>query len=210
MTRYAWLLSLTALTTPAFSQTTAPAPSNVEVAERSTPGQPVAIIVTGSRISQLGIADSANAGVVTGKQLAARTVYRPGELLEVTPGLIVSQHSGEGKANQFYLRGFNLDHGTDLRTTIDGMLVNQRSHSHGQGWSDVNWLIPELAGTLDYHKGPYSAEDGDFAAAGSVSVHYVDTLPKTLVSLGVGENGYRRGLVAGSTNAPGGNLLYAL
>ena len=168
------------------------------------------IIVTGSRISQLGIADSANAGVVTGKQLAARTVYRPGELLEVTPGLIVSQHSGEGKANQFYLRGFNLDHGTDLRTTIDGMLVNQRSHSHGQGWSDVNWLIPELAGTLDYHKGPYSAEDGDFAAAGSVSVLYVDTLPKTLVSLGIGENGYRRGLVAGSSGAAGGKVLYAL
>ena len=173
-------------------------------------GQPATIIVTGSRLSQLGIADSANAGMVTGKQLAARTVYRPGELLEVTPGLIVSQHSGEGKANQFYLRGFNLDHGTDLRTTIDGMLVNQRSHSHGQGWSDVNWLIPELAATLDYHKGPYSAEDGDFAAAGSVSVHYVDTLPKTLVSLGVGENGYRRGLVTGSAGAAGGNVLYAL
>ena len=211
MANYIWLLSLAALTSPALAQTTLPAAGNDKVAERSSPpGQPAAIIVTGSRISQLGIADSANAGVVTGKQLAARTVYRPGELLEVTPGLIVSQHSGEGKANQFYLRGFNLDHGTDLRTTIDGMLVNQRSHSHGQGWSDVNWLIPELAGTLDYHKGPYSAEDGDFAAAGSVSVHYVDTLPKTLVSLGVGENGYRRGLVASSTTAPGGNLLYAL
>ncbi|MDY7523692.1 Plug domain-containing protein [Sphingomonas sp. 10B4] len=139
------------------------------------------IVVTGSRLSQLGIADSANAGVVTAKQLAARTVYRPGELLEATPGLIVSQHSGEGKANQYYLRGFNLDHGTDLRTTVDGMLVNQRSHSHGQGWTDVNFLIPELAAQLDYHKGPYSAEDGDFAAAGSVSVHYVDVLPKSLI-----------------------------
>lgn len=168
------------------------------------------IIVTGSRLSQLGIADSANAGVVTAKQLAARTVYRPGELLEATPGLIVSQHSGEGKANQYYLRGFNLDHGTDLRTTIDGMLVNQRSHSHGQGWTDVNWLIPELAGQLDFHKGPYSAEDGDFAAAGSVSVHYVDTLPKTIVSLGIGEHGYYRGLVAGSHTVGTGNLLYAL
>jgi outer membrane cobalamin receptor len=211
MTKYVWLLSLTALATPALSQTKLPAPANDQITERSSaPGQPAAIIVTGSRISQLGIADSANSGVVTGKQLAARTVYRPGELLEVTPGLIVSQHSGEGKANQFYLRGFNLDHGTDLRTTIDGMLVNQRSHSHGQGWSDVNWLIPELAGTLTYHKGPYSAEDGDFAAAGSVNVNYVDTLPKTLVSLGVGENGYRRGLVAGSSAAAGGNLLYAL
>ena len=208
-----WLFSLTALASPALCQLDV-APGRADKAAATepsaAPSQPAAIIVTGSRISQLGIADSANAGVVTGKQLAARTVYRPGELLEVTPGLIVSQHSGEGKANQFYLRGFNLDHGTDLRTTIDGMLVNQRSHSHGQGWSDVNWLIPELAGTLDYRKGPYSAEDGDFAAAGSVSVHYVDTLPKTLVSLGVGENGYRRGLIAGSAGAAGGNLLYAL
>ena len=211
MRRYGWLLFLTALASPALSQLmVAPGEKAGAPDPSATPGQPATIIVTGSRLSQLGIADSANAGVVTGKQLAARTVYRPGELLEVTPGLIVSQHSGEGKANQFYLRGFNLDHGTDLRTTIDGMLVNQRSHSHGQGWSDVNWLIPELAGTLDYHKGPYAAEDGDFAAAGSVSVHYVDTLPKTLVSLGVGENGYRRGLIAGSSAAPGGNLLYAL
>ena len=67
----------------------------------------------------VGVADSANVGTVTKAQLDARTVYRPGELLEATPGLVVSQHSGEGKANQFYLRGFNLDHGTDLRTTVD-------------------------------------------------------------------------------------------
>ena len=130
--------------------------------------------VEGSRNSQLGIADSANSGVVTQKQLESRTVYRPGELLEVTPGLVVSQHSGEGKANQFYLRGFNLDHGTDLRTTVDGMLVNQRSHSHGQGWTDLNFLIPELTTLLEYKKGPYSAAEGDFASAGAVSVRYAD------------------------------------
>ena len=114
--------------------------------------------------------------MVTQQQLAARTVYRPGELLEATPGLIVSQHSGEGKANQFYLRGFNLDHGTDLRTTVDGMLVNQRSHAHGQGWSDLNFLIPELAERLDYRKGPYNVDAGDFAAAGTLNVRYADTL----------------------------------
>lgn len=178
--------------------------------DKKASDQSTDIIVTGSRISQLGIADSASEGTVNQKQLAARTVYRPGELLEVTPGLIVSQHSGEGKANQFYLRGFNLDHGTDLRTTIDGMLVNQRSHSHGQGWTDVNFLIPELANQLTYHKGGYSAEDGDFAAAGAVSISYVDTLPQTIVNLGIGENGYRRGLIAGSPAFAGGNLLYAL
>ena len=200
MRKSVWSLPFIALATPAFAQEQLPSPES----ERST------IVVTASRTSQLGIADSANAGIVTTEQLAARTVYRPGELLEATPGLIVSQHSGEGKANQFYLRGFNLDHGTDLRTSIDGMLVNQRSHSHGQGWTDVNFLIPELAGTLEYRKGPYSAEDGDFAAAGSVSVNYVNTLPDTLVSLGFGENGYRRALIAGSPAVAGGHLLYAL
>ena len=120
------------------------------------------IIVTGRSTGLVGVADSANVGTVTQKQLEARTVYRPGELLEATPGLVVSQHSGEGKANQFYLRGFNLDHGTDLRTSVDGMLVNQRSHGHGQGWTDLNFLIPELATGLRYRKGPYYASEGDF------------------------------------------------
>ena len=168
------------------------------------------VVVTGSRASQLGVADSASAGVVTQKQLEARTVYRPGELLEVTPGLIVSQHSGEGKANQFYLRGINLDHGTDLRTTVDGMLVNERSHAHGQGWTDVNFMIPELASYLEYAKGPYSAEQGDFASAGAVSVNYANTLAQGIASVGVGQNGYQRMLVADSPQVGNGNLLYAL
>src|SRR5881398_387344 len=108
------------------------------------------VLVEGSRASQLGIVDAASAGSVSQKELEMRTAYRPGEVLEATPGLVVSQHSGEGKANQFYLRGFNLDHGTDLRTTIDGMPVNQRSHAHGQGWSDLNFLMPELVDLLEY------------------------------------------------------------
>ena len=168
------------------------------------------VTVEGSRNSQLGIADSANTGVVTQKQLESRTVYRPGELLEVTPGLVVSQHSGEGKANQFYLRGFNLDHGTDLRTTIDGMLVNQRSHAHGQGWTDLNFLIPELTTLLEYRKGPYYASEGDFASAGAVSVLYADQLDHGIASIGLGQKGYRRFLLADSPKVGAGNLLYAL
>jgi outer membrane receptor protein involved in Fe transport len=128
------------------------------------------VLVEGARASQLGIADSANAGSVSQKELEMRTIYRPGELLEAAPGLIASQHSGEGKANQFYLRGFNLDHGTDLATWVDDMPVNQRSHAHGQGWTDLNFLIPELTARLDYRKGPYSAREGDFASAGSASI----------------------------------------
>ena len=202
-------LASLALTSPALGVHAAETLADAAVA--TAPGGEVSgVIVRGSRTSQLGVAATANEGVVTAKQLEARTVYRPGELLEATPGLIVSQHSGEGKANQYYLRGFNLDHGTDLRTTVDGMIVNQRSHAHGQGWTDVNFLIPELASQLDYKKGPYSAENGDFASAGAVSVRYADVLPNGLLSLGVGENGYRRALVAASPEVGRGHLLYAL
>lgn len=180
-------------------------------AESEGEGDPLhQVVVAASRISQLGIADSANAGTVTQAQLEARTVYRPAELLEATPGLIVSQHSGEGKANQFYLRGFNLDHGTDLRTTVDGMLVNQRSHAHGQGWSDLNFLIPELATRMDYRKGPYHVDEGDFAAAGALAVRYADSLPASFASLTLGQNRMRRALVAGSPHVASGHLLYAL
>ena len=166
--------------------------------------------VQSSRNSVLGEAGTASEGVVTQQQLDARTVYRPGELLEAVPGLIVSQHSGEGKANQFYLRGFNLDHGTDLRTTIDGMLVNQRSHSHGQGWTDVNFLIPELASMLDYRKGPFYAAEGDFSTAGAVNVKYANSLEQGIGSFGVGQNGYARTLLANSPKWRDGTVLYAL
>ncbi|MCS0589838.1 TonB-dependent receptor [Massilia norwichensis] len=168
------------------------------------------VLVEGARASQLGIADSANAGSVSQKELEMRTIYRPGELLEAAPGLIASQHSGEGKANQFYLRGFNLDHGTDLATYIDEMPVNQRSHAHGQGWTDLNFLIPELTARLDYRKGPYSAREGDFASAGSASITYANRLVRDVATLSVGQNGYARTALAASKDALGGALTYAL
>ncbi len=168
------------------------------------------VVVTSTATQQVGAADSASVGTVTQKQLEARTVYRPGELLEATPGLVVSQHSGEGKANQFYLRGFNLDHGTDLRTTVDGMLVNQRSHAHGQGWIDLNFLIPELATGLRYKKGPYDASEGDFASAGAVEIRYADSMERGIASVGLGQNGFRRVLLADSPALGSGKLLYAL
>jgi hypothetical protein len=168
------------------------------------------VLVEGARASQLGIADSANAGSVGQKELEMRTIYRPGELLEAAPGLIASQHSGEGKANQFYLRGFNLDHGTDLATYVDDMPVNQRSHAHGQGWTDLNFLIPELTARLDYRKGPYSAREGDFASAGSAAVTYANRLVRDVATLSVGQNGYARTALAASKDAAGGALTYAL
>ncbi|TFW15685.1 TonB-dependent receptor [Duganella callida] len=168
------------------------------------------VLVDGSRGNQLGIADAASAGSISQEELARRTVYRPGEILEAAPGLIVSQHSGEGKANQFYLRGFNLDHGTDLRTTVDDMPVNQRSHAHGQGWTDLNFLIPELAVRLDYKKGPYSAEEGDFASAGTASVVYANRLLRGVTSVSAGQHGYGRALLADSVETQRGSLLYAV
>lgn len=182
-----------------WAQTAAPATATLPTVE-----------VQSSRNSVLGEAGTANEGVVTQQQLDARTVYRPGELLEAVPGLVVSQHSGEGKANQFYLRGFNLDHGTDLRTTVDGMLVNQRSHAHGQGWTDVNFMIPELGTLLEYRKGPFYAAEGDFSSAGAVNLKYANTLPSGIASIGLGQNGYARTLLANSPQLGDGNLLYAL
>lgn len=168
------------------------------------------VLVEGARTSLLGIADAANAGTVSQKELAMRTVYRPGELLEAAPGLIVSQHSGEGKANQFFLRGFNLDHGTDLATYLDDMPVNQRSHAHGQGWTDLNFLIPELTARLDYKKGPYSASEGDFASAGSASIAYANRLARNVATVSAGRNGYARTALAASTETGDGVLTYAL
>ncbi|MEW5707280.1 MAG: Plug domain-containing protein, partial [Pseudomonadota bacterium] len=166
--------------------------------------------VTASREDLIGTADSANVGTVNRAQLEAHPVYRVGEVLEETPGLILTQHSGEGKANQYFLRGFNLDHGTDLAIFVDGMPVNLRSHAHGQGWSDLNFMIPELVSNLQYKKGSYYPEEGDFAAAGAVHIHYADALPQGVASLGGGSGGYGRLLVADSPKWGEGHLLYAL
>ena len=160
----------------------------------------------------IGEAASASEGTVTAKQLENRPLLRPAEVLEVVPGLIISQHSGDGKANQYYLRGFNLDHGTDFAASVMGMPVNQPTHGHGQGYLDLQFLIPELVETMQYRKGPYSAEVGDFATAGSASIEYFRKLDAPFAQIGIGRNGYRRGLVAGSpaVGSAGGNLLYAV
>src|SRR5258706_10856136 len=128
------------------------------------------IEVTDSRVNMSGGADSASQGTVLRQQLQARPLYRPGELLEATPGLIITQHSGEGKANQYFLRGINLDHGTDLATSVDDVPVNMRTHAHGQGYADLNWLMPETINSLDIRKGPYFADEGDFSSVGNLHI----------------------------------------
>ncbi len=170
------------------------------------------IVVTaegGRAASQVGIADSASQGSVGQAQLKYRPISRSGEVLETVPGLIATQHSGEGKASQYFLRGFNLDHGTDFLTQIDGVPVNQLSHSHGQGWTDTNFLIPELIESLDYKKGSNYAENGDFSSTGSANIRYFRELPQHIIKFSGGSFDYYRGMVAGSHKLGDGDLLYA-
>ncbi|WP_414645515.1 TonB-dependent receptor [Bradyrhizobium sp. 6(2017)] len=152
---------------------------------------------------------AASARQISGDEVNARPVSRVGEVLEAVPGLIVTQHSGEGKANQYFLRGFNLDHGTDLAITVDGMPVNMPTHGHGQGYADINFLIPELIQSMDVRKGPYYADKGDFASAGAVDINYLSRLPKNIVELTAGSFGYQRAMAAGSTKVGDGTMLAA-
>jgi len=167
------------------------------------------ITVYGSDKVLTGNPLSATEGYVVGAQLQQRPVSRPAELLELVPGLIATQHSGEGKGNQYFLRGFNLDHGTDLAIKVDGLLVNMPSHAHGQGYADLNFLMPEMVDHLEYRKGPYYAEIGDFGTAGSSEFTYVDALEQAQLSLTGGSHAYQRLFGAGSVAAGAGHLTAA-
>src|SRR5512135_3539589 len=167
------------------------------------------VAVTAQSTDQLGVAATSSEGTVTAEQLKDRPLLRPAEVLEVVPGMIVSQHSGDGKANQYYLRGFNLDHGTDFSTSLMGMPVNMPTHAHGQGYTDLNFLIPELVDRVQYRKGTYYAGDGDFSAAGSARIDYVRKLDAPFAQMTLGGNGYERALAAASPLVKEGNLLLA-
>ncbi|NHZ94219.1 TonB-dependent receptor [Massilia sp. CCM 8734] len=171
---------------------------------------PVQQVRVSASLIPLGVADSANQGTVTARQLENRPLLRTGELLEAVPGLIVTQHAGDGKANQYFARGFNLDHGTDFRTSVMGMPVNLPTNAHGQGYSDLNFLIPELVSTIQYKKGTYYAEEGDFSAAGAAAFDYVRQMEQGLLSVEAGQHRFQRALVANSSALAGGTLLYAL
>jgi len=159
----------------------------------------------------IGSADAASQGTIRAELLKSRPALRPGEVLEFVPGLIVTQHSGDGKANQYFLRGFNLDHGTDFATSVNGLPVNMPSHGHGQGYSDLNFLIPELVDRIEYRKGPYFAKNGNFAAAGSADIAYRSTLDESFAALTLGQRQFQRFVGAGSTALGGGlNLLGAV
>ncbi len=177
--------------------------------------------VTGKAEHLIGKAATASEGQTSAKELAERPFLRRGELLESVPGVIITQHSGDGKANQYFVRGFNLDHGTDFSIFMDGQPVNFVTHAHGQGYADLNPIIPELVESLDYWKGPYFAELGDLSTAGAARFRFFDMLPQGIASFTLGENNFYRGLLAdtidlsSSDGAKGGlavrsGLTYAL
>jgi outer membrane receptor protein involved in Fe transport len=166
------------------------------------------ITITAERLELLGSASTASEGVAADQELQLTPAYRPGQLLETVPGMIVTLHSGEGKANQFLMRGYNLDHGTDLATFVDGMPINQPTHAHGQGYTDLNFMIPELADALSYTKGPYYASVGDFGAVGSVHIDYRDNIADQLAVTG-GTLDYQRMFAAGTAALGSGRLLAA-
>lgn len=156
------------------------------------------IEVSGRKLDNLGRGMAGSSGTVGFDDLKNRPIARVGEILEVIPGMIATQHSGTGKANQYFVRGFNLDHGTDFATHVDGIPINMRSHGHGQGYTDLNILIPELVKRVDFKKGPYHADVGDFSSAGSAKITTYDSLDRPIVKATVGSYGFERALVAGS------------
>jgi hypothetical protein len=167
------------------------------------------LVVTARADDLMGIAGSASEGRVGQAQFETRPLLRPGEVLEVVPGVAVTQHSGSGKANQYFLRGFNLDHGTDFSTRVDGVPINLPTHAHGQGYMDLNWVIPELVDYVTFRKGPYYADVGDFSSAGTADFHLVKTLPAGLAKVGIGQDDSYRVLVAQTPQLGPGHLLYA-
>ena len=190
--------------------TLATEPAVVTSTKTAEPAQLNAVQVVGRRRSLVGEAISASEGAVGRDDMADRPVLRTGDLLELVPGLVATQHSGSGKANQYFLRGFNLDHGTDFATYVDGMPVNMRSHGHGQGWTDLNFLIPETVEELTYRKGTYYADVGDFSSAGSATFRLADTVMRGQVGVTAGQFGYLRGVLVNSVRAGSGDLLYGL
>jgi hypothetical protein len=179
-------------------------------AQAETTGESGTIEIRAKAENLTGIANSASEGIISGLRISALPILRPGEIMETVPGLIVTQHAGDGKANQYFLRGFNLDHGTDFATFVNGVPANMPTHAHGQGYTDLNFLIPELVDQIAYRKGTYSAMDGDFSAAGSARIEYVKKMDGHLAEVTSGAHGYKRLLIAGSPESLEGHLLYGL
>jgi hypothetical protein len=201
-----------AICSSAVQAQSADAPKAVEAPTAVAASQLDRLEITGRHYDNaVGSSDAASQGTIRAELLKSRPALRPGEVLEFVPGMVVTQHSGDGKANQYFLRGFNLDHGTDFATSVNGLPVNMPTHGHGQGYSDLNFLIPELVDRIEYRKGPYFAKTGDFSSAGSADIVYRTTLDAPFAALTLGQRSYQRLVGGGSTDVgPGLKLLGAI
>lgn len=168
------------------------------------------IVVSGENENLIVVATSATQGVVRNPEIKNRPIARPAELLQAIPGMIITQHAGAGKANQYYLRGFNLDHGTGFAFYLDGVPINLPTHAHGQGYADLNFIIPEMVKEVSYQKGIYYADQGDFNQAGAANIEYYTILPQDFIQLQLGGLGYERGLILSSASLEKGHWIYAL
>ena len=166
------------------------------------------INVQGREDSLVGIAQSATEGTVGATEIQERSILRSGEVLETIPGVMITQHAGGGKANQYFLRGFNLDHGTDFAIFVDGMPLNLPSHAHGEGYADMNTVIPEFVERVDFEKGPYYADVGNYGSAGSAHLMFFKTLPQNFFKVEGGMYGFERAVFGVSQKLGSGNLLY--
>ncbi len=185
--------------------TEVPAPLRISLAVGAVS---TTVEVQGRADDLVGIAASATQGTVGATEIEDRPILRSGEVLEAVPGVIITQHAGGGKANQYFLRGFNLDHGTDIAIFIDDMPLNLPSHAHGEGYSDMNTVIPEFVKGVDYQKGPYYADVGNFGSAASAHVEFFKALPENFLQLEGGKFGYGRTVFGVSQNLGKGSLLY--
>jgi hypothetical protein len=185
--------------------TEAPAPLRISLAVSTVN---TSINVQGREDSLIGIAGSATQGTVGATELQERPILRSGEVLETIPGVIITQHAGGGKANQYFLRGFNLDHGTDFAISLDDMPLNLPSHAHGEGYADMNTVIPEFVERMDYQKGPYYADVGNYGSAGSANLVFFTTLPENFFKVEGGEFGYERAVFGESQKLGSGTLLF--
>ena len=192
-------------------QVTKPASDDTRTSEENLVKlKEVVIVAKGPGVSLIGEAQSASEGVIGQERIKNRALSRTAEIVEFIPGMIATQHSGDGKANQYFLRGFNLDHGTDFATYVDGVPINLTSHAHGQGYMDLNGLIPEMIDNIKYGKGPYYADQGDFSSVGHAKMTTLNSLPQGFAKFTGGSFNFYRGMAANSNRIGNGNLLYAV
>jgi hypothetical protein len=143
-----------------------------------------------SSLAEVTILSKSNLGVlksISELDIHIRPITNSQEVLRMVPGLFIGQHAGGGKAEQIFLRGFDLDHGTDINITVDGMPVNMVSHAHGQGYADLHFVIPELIENVNFNKGPYYASKGNLTTAGFVEFNTKEYLKRNFVKIEAGQ-----------------------